>query len=85
MKLINSLNPIQKDLHIAKFLKDYENNMDKISLWYLQIFYDDLFEVVAYIKIVLQNPMASIDLINLVEKAILKRVRTLNLINIIIL
>ena len=47
---------------------------DKIQLRYLPLFYEDMEKAVNYIAYKLMNPQAANDLIDAVEKAILKRV-----------
>lgn len=48
-------------------------NCKKYRLRYLPLFYEDLTEKVLYIAEQLKNPTAANDLLNRVEKAILKR------------
>ena len=47
--------------------------MDKYSLRYLPIFYEDFSEIIDYISVKLNNPQAALNLIDSVETAITER------------
>lgn len=47
--------------------------MDKYSLRYLPLFYEDLSEIIDYISLKLNNPSAALNLIDSVETAIAER------------
>ena len=47
--------------------------MDKYSLRYLPIFYEDFSEIIGYISVKLNNPQAALNLIDSVETAITER------------
>ena len=47
--------------------------MDKYSLRYLPIFYEDFSEIIDYISVKLNNPSAALNLIDSVETAITER------------
>ena len=44
--------------------------IQKYELRYLTVFYDDLSQIVDYITMVLRNPDAAVELVNLIEPAI---------------
>ena len=65
-----------KDIHMKKCSQNYGRqfmNNEKYQLRYLPIFFEDVKEIVLYIKNELSNEKAASDLIDAVESAILQR------------